>query len=135
MPSKRPLPENRCVLIVEDDVDARQMYSEYLRSKGWTVFSATDGRSGLTKIMELTPDAVVLDLAMPRVDGWTVLRQMRSSSMMSHIAVVVMSAIPDARDSAIELGADAYLAKPCTPEVLYLQVRALTRRASGAATV
>jgi two-component system OmpR family response regulator/two-component system response regulator CpxR len=123
------------VLIVEDDVDARQMYAEYLRSKGWTVFAAADGRSGLTKIMELTPDAVVLDLAMPRVDGWTVLRQMRGSSMMAHIPVVVVSALPDARDSAIELGADAYLAKPCSPEVLYLQVRALTRRGSGAATV
>jgi two-component system, OmpR family, response regulator CpxR len=134
MPSRRPLPENRCVLIVEDDIDARQMYAEYLRSKGWTVFAAADGRSGLTKVMELTPDAVVLDLAMPRVDGWTVLRQMRASSMMAHIPVVVVSAIPDARDSAIELGADAYLAKPCSPEVLYLQVRALTRR-SGAATV
>ena len=123
------------MLIVEDDIDARQMYAEHLRSKGWTVFAAADGRSGLTKVMELTPDAVVLDLAMPRVDGWTVLREMRASSMTAHIPVVVVSAIPDARDSAIELGADAYLAKPCSPEVLYLQVRALTRRASGAATV
>jgi DNA-binding response OmpR family regulator len=134
MLSKRTAPQKRCVLIVEDDIDARQMYAEFLRSKGWTVFSAADGRSGLTKIIELTPDAVVLDLAMPRVDGWTVLRQMRDSSMTAHIPVVVVSAIPDARDSAMELGADAYLAKPCPPEVLYLQLRAVTR-ASGAATV
>jgi DNA-binding response OmpR family regulator len=116
-----------CVVIVEDDIDARHIYSEYLRAKGWTVFSAADGRAGLTKILELLPDAVVLDLAMPKVDGWTVLKQMRGSSMMAAIVVVVVSAVTDSRDTAIEIGADAYLAKPCSPEVLFLQLRALTR--------
>jgi DNA-binding response OmpR family regulator len=135
MPPRRRLTENHCVLIVEDDVDARQIYSEYLRSKGWIVFSAADGRAGLNKVMELTPDAVVLDLAMPRVDGWTVLRQMRDSSMTAHIAVVVVSALTDGRDAAIQLGADAYLAKPCPPDVLYLQLRALTRLRDEAAAV
>jgi DNA-binding response OmpR family regulator len=103
------------------------MYSEYLRSKRWTVFTAADGRSGLNKINELTPDVIVLDLAMPRVDGWTVLKHVRESSVTAKIAVIVVSAMIDARDSAFYAGCDAYLIKPCPPEVLYLQVRALSR--------
>jgi DNA-binding response OmpR family regulator len=124
---RRHSSETPCVVIVEDDMDARQIYAEYLRAKGWTVFAAADGRAGLNKILELLPDAVVLDLAMPKVDGWTVLKQMRGSSMMAAIAVVVVSAVTDSRDTAIELGADAYLAKPCSPDVLYMQLRALAR--------
>jgi DNA-binding response OmpR family regulator len=115
------------VLVIEDDVDARRIYSEYLRTKGWAVFTAQDGRTGLDKTTDLTPDVVVLDLTMPRVDGWTVLQHVRESSLTAHIPVVVVSARDDARDEAFEAGCDAFLTKPCTPEVLYLQVRALMR--------
>jgi CheY-like chemotaxis protein len=115
------------VLVIEDDADTRVLYSEYLRSKGCTVFSAIDGRMGLNKIRELRPDVVVLDLAMPRVDGWTVLENVRESSITQDIAIVVVSALSDARDQAFAAGCDAFLAKPCSPEVLYLQVHALSR--------
>ena len=119
--------EGFAAIVIDDDLDARHMYSEYLRSKGWTVFTAADGRTGLNKIIELTPDVIVLDLAMPRVDGWTVLKHVRESSMTAKIAVVVVSAMSDARDSAFYAGCDAYLLKPCSPDVLYLQIRALSR--------
>ena len=115
------------VLVIEDDLDARRIYSEYLRMKGWTVFTAPDGRSGLDKTTELTPDILVLDLAMPKVDGWTVLKLVRESSLTAHIPIVVVSAVTDSRDEAFAVGCDAYLAKPCAPEVLYLQIRALMR--------
>jgi DNA-binding response OmpR family regulator len=127
MTLRRRALDSRCAVVIEDDSDARHIYSEYLRSKGWTVFTAADGRAGLTKTLELTPDVVVLDLAMPKVDGWTVLKHLRESSMTSQIAIVVVSAVTDARDAAIAAGADAYLAKPCSPDVLYMQVRALAR--------
>jgi DNA-binding response OmpR family regulator len=120
-------PESLAVIVIDDDLDARQIYSEYLRSKRCTVFTAPDGRTGLTKINELTPDVIVLDLAMPRVDGWTVLKHVRESSITANIAVVVVSALSDARDSAFYAGCDAYLLKPCPPEVLYMQIRALSR--------
>ena len=113
------------MLVVDDDPDARRMYSEYLRSKGWTAFTASDGRSGLDKVSDLTPDLVVLDLAMPRVDGWTVLKQLRESSWTARVPVVVISALQSARDEAFRAGCDAYLAKPCTPDVLWLQICAL----------
>jgi len=134
-PIRRRTPDSLCVIVIEDDPDARQIYAEYLRMRGFTVFTAPDGRSGLNKIMELTPDAVVLDLAMPKVDGWTVLKQLRESSMTAQIPIVVVSAVPDTRDAAISAGCDAYLEKPCPPDVLHLQLRALLRLRSGAQAV
>ncbi len=135
MSSRRASPVDPiAVLVIDDDIDARQIYSEYLRSKRWTVFTATDGRTGLNKINELTPDVIVLDLAMPRVDGWTVLKHVRESSLTAKITVVVVSAMNDARDAAYYAGCDAYLLKPCPPEVLYLQIRALSRFQSASRT-
>src|SRR5712664_1364444 len=113
MSAKRRSPaESLAVIIIDDDADARQMYAGYLRHQGCTVFTASDGRSGLNKIDELRPDVIVLDLAMPRVDGWTVLKNVRESSLTSQIAVVVVSALGDARDQAFHMGCDAYLVKP-----------------------
>jgi DNA-binding response OmpR family regulator len=127
MATRRRMLDAPAVIVIEDDVDARRIYSDYLRSKGWTVFTAADGRSGLDKTIELTPDALVLDLAMPIVDGWTVLKHVRESSLTAHIPVVVVSALSEARDDAFAAGCDAYLMKPCAPDVVYLQLRALMR--------
>jgi len=124
---KRRTRDEVAVLVIEDDLDARRIYSEYLRTKGWTVFTAPEGRTGLDKIIELTPDIVVLDLAMPKVDGWTVLKHVRESSLTAQTPVVVVSAVRDSRDEAFAAGCDAYLEKPCSPDVVYLQVRALLR--------
>jgi DNA-binding response OmpR family regulator len=124
---RNPASEPLAVLVIEDDGDARHIYSEFLRSKRYRVFTAIDGRMGLNKISELRPDVIVLDLAMPRVDGWTVLQHVRESSVTAGIAVVVVSAVTDARDAAFSAGCDAYLEKPCSPETLFLQIRALTR--------
>jgi CheY-like chemotaxis protein len=113
--------------VIDDDADARRMYSEYLRLKGCVVFTAADGRSGIDKSTNLTPDIVLLDLAMPRVDGWTVLRHLRASSWTAKIPIVVVSAMEHARDQAFLSGCDAFLSKPCTPEVVWLQLTAVLR--------
>jgi len=134
-PSKRRPLDAPAVIVIEDDLDARRIYADFLRSKGWNVFTAQDGRAGLNKTLELTPDLIVLDLAMPKVDGWTVLRQIRDSSATAHIAIVVVSAVSDVRDRAFEAGCDAYLMKPCPPEVVYLQLRALLRLKGIAASL
>ena len=126
-PSKRRPLDAPAVIVIEDDLDARRIYADFLRSKGWNVFTAQDGRAGLNKTLELTPDLIVLDLAMPKVDGWTVLKQIRESSATAHLPVVVVSAVVDARDQAFAAGCDAYLTKPCPPDVVYLQLRALLR--------
>lgn len=103
------------------------MYAEYLRAQGCAVFCAADGESAVEKCRALMPDVVVLDLAMPRVDGWTALRMLRESSWTDRVAVVVVSAVPDSRDGSLQAGGDAHLAKPCMPHVLWLQVQALLR--------
>jgi len=115
------------ILVVDDDADSRLIYSEYLRAQGWLTFTAADGRSALDKIAELAPDAIVLDLAMPRVDGWTVLKHLRESSWTAAIPVVVVTASIVARDDAFQAGCDAFLLKPCPPETLLLQLRGLFR--------
>ena len=115
------------ILVVDDDTDSRLIYSEYLRAQGWLTFTAADGRSALDKVTELAPDAIVLDLAMPRVDGWTVLKQLRESSWTAAIPVIVVTASMIARDEAFKAGCDAYLLKPCPPETLLLQLRGLFR--------
>ena len=78
------------VLVIDDDMDARRMYSEYLRINGCIAFTAVDGRSGIDKTNDLCPDVVVLDLAMPKVDGWTVLKHIRESSWTENIPVIVI---------------------------------------------
>ena len=122
VPSADPI-----VLIVDDDADARGMYGAFFRSKGWGVYTAADGRIAIDKATEVKPDAIVLDIAMPRVDGWTVLESLKQSSWTSPIRIVVLSAIADVRDEAMRRGADGYVAKPCVPDVLWLQVRALVK--------
>jgi len=127
MSKRRAASLSPTVLVVDDDADSRLIYSEYLRAQGWLAFTAADGRSALDKIEELSPDAIVLDLAMPRVDGWTVLKQLRESSWTAVLPVVVVSASVTARDEAFKAGCDAFLLKPCSPEILLLQLRSLFR--------
>jgi CheY-like chemotaxis protein len=109
-------------LLVDDDPDARIIYAGYLRWQGWRVVTAVDGRVALDKVKELIPEVVVLDLAMPRVDGWTVLKELRASSWTAHIPVVVLTAKDGARDEAFRAGCNAYLVKPCPPEVVWMQL-------------
>jgi CheY-like chemotaxis protein len=118
------------VMVVDDDYDARRIYSDYMRSKGLNVTTAADGRKGIEKANDLKPDVIVLDLAMPRVDGWTVLKTLRGSSWTATIPIIVVSAVTDARDEAYYAGCDAFLAKPCAPEVVWLQVLAMFRVAA-----
>jgi CheY-like chemotaxis protein len=122
-----PADDTLLVLVVDDDVDARRIYAEYLRSKGWNVTMAADGRKAIEKANDLKPDVVVLDLAMPRVDGWTVLKTLRESSWTRPIPIIVVSAVSDGRDEAFYLGCDAFLTKPCPPEVVWLQILAMFR--------
>jgi DNA-binding response OmpR family regulator len=127
---RRSRSDSVTVLVIDDDPDARRIYPTYLRAKACVVFSAADGRAGIDQAIDLRPDLIVLDLAMPRVDGWTVLAQLRESSWTADIPIIVLTARTDARDEAFRLGGDAYLSKPCPPEVLWWQIRGLLRARS-----
>src|SRR5437867_3726071 len=125
MPARARTRDKPVILVVDDDHDARWIYSMYLRSRGCRVFTADDGRAAVEKATALSPDLIVLDLAMPRVDGWEAIRRLEQSRWTRDIPIVAISAVPSSRDTALEAGCDAYLSKPCEPTVLWDQVQAL----------
>lgn len=121
------------ILTVDDDPAILRTLSINLKARGYDVETASDGRTALQIVHERMPDAILLDLGLPDVDGVTVLRQVRS---FSQVPIIVVSARPDSDDKveALDLGADDYVAKPFNLEELLARVRAATRRSvTGAA--
>ena len=116
------------ILIVDDEPQIRRALRTALAGHGYQVEVAEDGAAALTAIATRVPDAVVLDLVMPTVDGFAVLRQTRA---WSPVPIVVLSARGQERDKveALDLGADDYLTKPFGMAELLARRRAVLRRA------
>ena len=121
--SNRPVRPH--VLIVDDDRDARAMYRTYLTQTGCRVETAPDGRRAIAKVHRDPPDVIVMDLVMPRFDGWSTSKSLKASPDTWHIPIIAMSAGPQAREGARAAGCDAFLAKPCLPDLLWWEIRAL----------
>jgi len=119
------------ILLADDDVELGEMLTQYLAAEGFAVDTANDGETALAKARSGDFDLVVLDVMMPRMNGFDVLRALRASSL---IPVLMLTARGEDVDSIVglELGADDYLAKPCNPRVLVARVRAILRRAESA---
>ena len=118
------------ILIIEDDVSLASMVAEYLRTAGMQVDAAHDAESGLSALSRMNPDAVILDLMLPDLDGFEVCRRIRASS---EVPVIMLTARGDDTDRIVglELGADDYLPKPFNPRELLARIRAVLRRSSG----
>lgn len=102
----------RRILVVDDDAQVRGFVAGLLRAAGYDVVTAADGAEALTCIARQRPDVVLLDLAMPVMDGWQVLRTLRVQRV--NVPLVFMSAGHNARLEAERHGADGYLGKPFT---------------------
>lgn len=115
------------ILIVDDDTELSSMLAEYLEAEGFRVDHAFDGAQGVKKVLAGTYDAVVLDVMMPELDGFEVLRRIRSES---NIPVLMLTAKGDDIDRIVglEIGADDYLPKPFNPRELLARLRAVLRR-------
>jgi DNA-binding response OmpR family regulator len=115
------------ILLADDDAELCQMLKEYLEAEGYRVDTAHDGEAALTRAREASFDLIVLDVMMPRRNGFDVLREIRAHASTP---VLMLTARGDDVDSVVglELGADDYLAKPCNPRVLSARIRAVLRR-------
>jgi len=121
------------ILAVDDDADVVGLVEIILDQAGYTVCTAHDGGQALAKIAESRPDLVVLDLMMPEMSGFSVLRNLRSRPETSTIPVLILTARSTQTDTAdaFSLGADVFLAKPFEPEVLIEFVNRLLATAGG----
>jgi CheY-like chemotaxis protein len=109
------------VLLVDDVIDARDMYALYFRHVGVRVTTASDGQAALAAVRVERPDIVVLDLAMPGLTGWDVLRELKGNPQTRAIPVLVLSG-QRAQEGALRAGADGYCEKPCLPDKLFGEV-------------
>ena len=101
-------------LVIDDEPSATQLIARVAEQAGYGVLTAADGARGLELMREAKPKVVLLDLAMPRVDGWEVLAEARNDPAISHIPVVVVS-VSDDENSSVVAGASDHLTKPASP--------------------
>ena len=116
------------ILIVDDAIDAREIYPAYLRHAGFTVLVASDGEAGIELAASALPDAIVMDLAMPRLNGITAADRLKRDDRTRRIPIILLTAYPS--DSvevrANRVGVDLILTKPCLPRDLILGCRTVS---------
>lgn len=117
----------RKILFIDDDAGLQALLAEYFTQKGFDLVGALTGREGLDLLPHCRPDIIILDLMLPEIDGFDVLRSIRSSS---DIPVIMLTALEDETDRIVglEIGADDYLHKPINPRELLARVKAVLRR-------
>ena len=122
----------RKILIVDDEARMRRVIADYLRIKGYETAEAADGVEALEKFAAEPPDLVLLDVMMPRMDGWEVCRRIRARSQ---VPVIMLTAKGEEEDElqGFSLGADEYIMKPFSLKILLARIEAVFRRGAEAA--
>lgn len=117
--------EQPLVLVVEDYPDAREMYAAYLQFSGYRVAEAADGVEAVQKTLELMPDIILMDLALPKMDGWETTRLLKSDERTKHIPIVALTghALAGHAESARQAGCDSFVTKPCLPDALAAEIQ------------
>jgi two-component system response regulator MprA len=116
------------ILVIDDDEKIISMLRRSLAFEGYSVVTANNGADGLKQILEHDPDAVILDVMMPQLDGWEVCRRIREGG--SQVPILMLTAKDEVADRVrgLDLGADDYLVKPFALEELLARVRVMLRR-------
>ena len=117
------------VLIIEDELPMRTALTDCLEAEGHRVMTAADGEAGLKRAVAEKPDLVLLDIMMPRLDGYAVCEELRRLENPAAILMLTAKGQVDDRVMGLDAGADDYLVKPFSTEELLARVRALLRRA------
>ena len=126
---------NQKILVVDDEDRMRKLVRDFLVHDGYTVCEAADGEEALTVFYREKDIAlIILDVMMPKLDGWQVCREIRKES---RIPIIMLTARGDEQDElhGFDLGVDEYIAKPFSPRILVARVGALLRRSGAAAEV
>jgi two-component system alkaline phosphatase synthesis response regulator PhoP len=116
------------ILVVEDDLSILTGVSMNLRYEGYEVLQAQDGRLGLQKAIDETPDLVILDVMLPLLNGYEVLKELRSRGVTIPVLVLSAKGMESDRITGLNLGADDYVVKPFSLQELLARVRAVLRR-------
>lgn len=118
------------ILVVDDEKDIADLLAYNLEKAGYRVLKAYDGELALRRILAEQPRAVVLDVMLPGMDGWEVLRRIRANESTKKIPVIMLTAKAEEADKVLglELGADDYVTKPFSPKELAARLKALLRR-------
>ena len=122
--------DSKNILVVEDDLDIRELISFNLQNEGHQVFEAKDGEVGIDKAREKLPDLILLDLMLPGIQGLDVCRIIKSDQETKEIPIIMVTALGQEEDivKGLETGADDYITKPFSIKVLIARVNAVLKR-------
>ncbi|MDR0513456.1 MAG: response regulator transcription factor [Treponema sp.] len=125
------------ILIIEDDEEIQEMLTHAFVQEGWKLTQAKTGEDGLAALRQDGADCVVLDLMLPGMDGFKVLKKIRADANFAVLPVIICTARGEETDvvTGLELGADDYVVKPYSPRVLAARIRASLRRKETAAAL
>ena len=115
------------ILVIDDEWKIRKLIKDYLVREGYIVDEAGDGEEGIEKFFSNIYDIVILDIMMPKIDGWSVCRKIREESQ---VPIIMLTARADESDQlfGFDLETDEYMVKPFNPKLLVAKVKALLRR-------
>ena len=118
------------ILVVDDDPDLRDIVRSILEPEGHHVFEAPDGQAALDLIKDRTPDLLILDYSMPRMDGPSVCRALKHDLLLRHVPIIMLTGRSEVQDKVhgLNAGADDYVVKPFEPQELLARVRMVLRR-------
>lgn len=117
-----------CLLIIEDELPMRTALCETLKASGYKVRAAADGATGLERALAEEHDLILLDVMMPKLDGYALCRELRQRGRKTPVLMLTAKAMVDDRVDGLDAGADDYLVKPFAMKELLARVRALLRR-------
>lgn len=119
--------DKKRILIVDDEEDLRKMLAFRLEAVNYEVLQAANGQDGLNRARSDNPDLIILDLMLPKLDGFKVCRMLKFDEKHKHIPIIMFTARAQKSDEnlGIEMGADAYITKPFEPKVLLEKIKEL----------
>lgn len=130
-PKGRRIPHmSNKIFVVDDDLNICELLKLYLENEGYMVYVANDGQAAVDMFNEKSPDLVLLDIMLPKIDGWQVCREMRKTSS---VPIIMLTAKGETFDKVLglELGADDYVTKPFDSKEVMARIKAVLRRTKG----